>query len=139
MPAAFNQSQDQPACFICICQYATTGPEITPPPCKKANKVPSSATTVTSNGIAQLEKLGNSLEAGFLKFMGGGDNKNKVSVEGGDKHKHVLYEKQAVLEKSILFYQKFPTNQKMQLIMEAATEKYMKLTEEIVSCLDQDE
>jgi hypothetical protein len=128
-----NLKTNQPASYSYV--NLTTGPEdnakITPPPSKKA-KV--SSTTLNGNGLAQLEKLGNSLEAGFLKFMGGGDDKDKVSVDvgvGADKRKRNLYEQQSALEKSILFYQKFPGNEKMQKAMETDLEKYMAVTTEI--------
>jgi hypothetical protein len=53
--------------------------------------------------MAQLKELGaSSLSTGMKKLMGNHDKESK------------LYERQAALEKSILFYQNFPGNENMQ-------------------------
>jgi hypothetical protein len=44
-----------------------------------------------------------------------------------------LYERQAASEKSILFYQKFPDNKKMQKKMEEASEAHMAITDKITT------
>jgi hypothetical protein len=90
---------------------------------------------MNGNSIAQLEKLGDSLQKGIIKLMGGDDNNDKVIVS---KRKQVIYEKIAVQEKAILFYQKFPNNDKMQKAMEAAMDKYMQLTIELQEFLDEE-
>jgi hypothetical protein len=74
-----------------------------------------------------LEKLGASLEKSITKLIGGNDDE----ATSGRKQKSALYEKQAALEKSILFYKGFPNNEKMQKAMEEAIEKYMALTAEL--------
>jgi hypothetical protein len=127
-----NLKTKQPAAYA----YAnvTTGPEdnakITPPPSKKAK---ASSTAINENGLAKLETLGDSFQKSFDKLFGG-DKNDKVSI--GGNRKQVLYEQQAALEKSILFYQKFPGNEKMQQAMETDMEKYLKVTTEIQALLE---
>jgi hypothetical protein len=140
-----NLKTHEPAAYA----YAnlTTGPEdnnakITPPPSKKA-KV--SSTTVNENGLAKLEKLGDTLHNGLTNLMGsnglanlmGSKNNNKDKKETAvSKEKQVIYEKQAALEKSVLFYQKFPGNDKAEKAMATAMEQYMELTIELQGLLD---
>jgi hypothetical protein len=135
-----NLKTNEPAAYA----YAniTTGPDnkITPPPKKK---VKVSSTTVNENGLAKLEKLGDTLHNGLASLMGsnglasmmGSKNKDKKHT-AVSKKKQVIYEKQAALEKSVLFYQKFPGNDKAEQAMATAMEQYMELTNELQGLLD---
>jgi hypothetical protein len=124
-----NLKTNQPAAYAYV--NVTTGPEITPPPSKKA-KVPSA--TVNENGFAKMEKLGDTLQNGLKKLMEGKDDHDHDKV--GGNRKQVLYEQQAALEKSMLLYQKFPGNEKMQKALEEAVDKYMEVTMKIQSLLE---
>jgi hypothetical protein len=118
-----NLHTNQPATYS-FANFATKlGPDIiddmTPPPPKKKAKC--SSATVHGNHMAQLKELGASLSTGMEKLMGNHDKESK------------LYERQAALEKSILFYQKFPENEKMQKKMEEASDAHMAITDEITA------
>jgi hypothetical protein len=118
-----NLKTNQPASYSYANFTTMGGPDIindmTPPPPKK--KAKTSAATVHGNHMAQLKELGASLSTGMEKLMGNHDKESK------------LYERQAALEKSILFYQKFPDNEKMQKKMEEAIEAHMAITNEITA------
>jgi hypothetical protein len=136
-----NLKTNQPAAYSYV-NLTTTGADNkgaividdkTPPPKAKA-KV--KASTVHGGSSEHLLSLGQVMAKSFDKILGVSDDNDKVSV--GGKRKRTLYEKQAALEKSILFYQKFPDNAKTQEAMQTAMDKHLKLTEEIQDCLDSD-
>jgi hypothetical protein len=69
-----------------------------------------------------MEKLSANMTTGMEKLMG---------VDNDNERK--LYERQAALEKSIAFYEKYPNNEKMQKKMEVAIEGHMAITDEITA------
>jgi hypothetical protein len=107
------------------------------PPQKPKAKVKSSAATV-HGGINEhlLLRLDKSWQKVLTKFWGLVMTMTKSPLVANANY--WLYEKQAALEKSILFYQKFPDNAKTQEAMQTAMDKHLKLTEEIQDCLDRD-
>jgi hypothetical protein len=110
-----NLHTHQPEAFSYANITSKPDAEHNPPPPKKA-KV--SAATVNGNILAQLEKLGASLEKLITKLNGGNDDE----ATSGHKQKNALYEKQAALEKSISLMQK---------AMAEVIEKYTALTAEL--------
>jgi hypothetical protein len=117
-----NLKTNQPAAY----GYAnfTTGPDRDDktPPRKKAK---TSAAVVHGNGLAQLEKLGESLDKTLNKLIGGAED-GKVNAAGERKRK------QDALQEVILFYQNFPENEKTKKALEDAMAKHLALTTELL-------
>ena len=142
-PAIFSYANKTTNAEIDNFYYDTedsTTDKIHPPPKKyKPKKVTKNASTVHGNTTAQIEQIGNNLMAAMNKFMGGTAQDEKKSNNVGSKRKRSLHAKKEELEKTMLFYQKFPNNTKMQSALDEATDTYMEVSKELQECISDTE